>query len=148
MLYGTTQFGGSNAGAGGTIFRLSLSGGDYSVLYSFKGSPRDGAEGLSLIQASNGQFYGTTQSGGAFDLGVLFTFFPTPQTPLTLHSETGIGHFSISGPASKDFVIDASSTLHLWSPLATNSLSGSGAFDFQDSAAAGQSNRFYRARIP
>jgi len=60
-LYGTTFHGGTYAG--GTVFRMNLSG-NITTLYSFTGGTDGyGAEG-SLIQASDGYFYGVTQNGG------------------------------------------------------------------------------------
>jgi len=62
-LYGTTSRGGAHGQ--GTVFRITL-GGAYTILYSFGASPGDGAVPVAgLIQASDGNFYGTTASGGA-----------------------------------------------------------------------------------
>ena len=62
-LYGITDNGGK-AGGGGTLFKLTLSG-VYTSLHSFGVDNADGASPVSLIQASDGNFYGTTASGGA-----------------------------------------------------------------------------------
>lgn len=68
-LYGVAEFGGvtPNCGAGcGTVFKLSPQG-KYSLLYSFCSETNcsDGnSPGLTLVQASNGNFYGTTFCGG------------------------------------------------------------------------------------
>ena len=63
-LYGVTGNGGEYGG-GGTVFRITLDG-IYSVLHSFGASPTDGIVPLGgLVQASNGDFYGVTASGGA-----------------------------------------------------------------------------------
>jgi uncharacterized repeat protein (TIGR03803 family) len=61
-FYGTTSQGGTaNLG---TVFRISPSG-SYTSLYSFVGSPADGANPFSvLVQGSDSNFYGTTISGG------------------------------------------------------------------------------------
>jgi len=60
-FYGTTQSGGlSNAG---TVFKISTNGA-LTNLYSFSGG-NDGANPYAgLVQGSDGDFYGTTQSGG------------------------------------------------------------------------------------
>ncbi len=48
----------------GTVFRISP-GGSYTNLYSFAGSPNDGAiPAAGLVQGSDGNFYGTTADGG------------------------------------------------------------------------------------
>ena len=66
-LYGTTSWGGSssNCTAGcGTVFKLDATGAE-TVLYSFTGGA-DGARPASeLIRDAAGNFYGTTQYGGA-----------------------------------------------------------------------------------
>jgi uncharacterized repeat protein (TIGR03803 family) len=63
-LYGTTTVGGDSAcsfGGCGLVFRLTLGGG-YAVLHYFNGA--DGWGPDTLLQASDGNLYGTTQLGG------------------------------------------------------------------------------------
>jgi uncharacterized repeat protein (TIGR03803 family) len=71
-LYGTTWRGGPlDAGA---IFRIAL-GGTYAVLHLFTSSSIDGhSPRVALVQASDGNLYGTTEGNGASgnDLGTLF----------------------------------------------------------------------------
>jgi uncharacterized repeat protein (TIGR03803 family) len=68
-LYGTT-FGGGKYGAG-TVYKIDASG-NASVLYSFRG----GSDGLfpssSLVLDVAGNLYGTTDAGGAHNLGIVF----------------------------------------------------------------------------
>src|ERR1039457_4616191 len=48
-----------------------------SILYSFKGGTADGsASQADLIQASDGDFYGTTLAGGTYGLGTVFRVTP------------------------------------------------------------------------
>jgi len=72
-LYGTTSVGGVNSG--GTIFRVTLSG-KLTTLYSFcsqRPNCTDGARPLAgLIQATDGNLYGTTRDGGANTGGTVF----------------------------------------------------------------------------
>ena len=68
-LYGTTQLGGiissSCNGSCGTAFSISA-GGELTTLHSFDGT--DGSEPLGgLVQAQDGDLYGTTFNGGAND---------------------------------------------------------------------------------
>lgn len=100
-FYGATVSGGANhcdvipqsGGNCGTIFKIS-SDGEKTVLYSFGSSPADGVQPTgSLLQASDGNFYGTTTSGGANLCGLSGTricgtvFKMTPAGILTiLHS--------------------------------------------------------------
>ena len=70
--YGTTGFSAADR-VGGTIFQMSP-GGQVSFLYSF---PAFVIPNSSLIQDKNGNFYGTTISGGTYDGGVVFMMTPT-----------------------------------------------------------------------
>ena len=72
-FYGTAQYGGSNFA--GTVFQFSR-GGAVSPLYSFTGG-KDGATPLAgLVQGPDGNFYGTTYQGGAYDNGTVFRITP------------------------------------------------------------------------
>ena len=86
-LYGTTQYGGTRGG--GTVFKITASGG-LSTLYSFcsQGGCTDGQFPYGLIQGRDGDFYGTTSSGGAHGGPLCFgncgtVFKVTPQGTLT-----------------------------------------------------------------
>ena len=84
-LYGTTYGGGTNNG--GTIFKITPHG-TLMSLYSFcsqSGCP-DGAEPEAvLVQAANGDLYGTTVVGGANLRGTIFKITPSG-TLTTLYS--------------------------------------------------------------
>jgi uncharacterized repeat protein (TIGR03803 family) len=84
-FYGTTSEGGANSH--GTVFKISPSG-MLATLHSFcsESGCADGqhpSEGL--VQATDGNFYGTTYSGGAYGFGTVFTISPSG-TLATLHS--------------------------------------------------------------
>lgn len=71
-FYGTTYGGG--VGGDGTVFRITASG-KLMTLYSFcsKKSCVDGAKPFAgVIQATDGNFYGTTSSGGSKNQGTIF----------------------------------------------------------------------------
>ncbi|MFZ0284778.1 MAG: choice-of-anchor tandem repeat GloVer-containing protein [Terriglobales bacterium] len=72
-FYGTTQNGGTNGGYG-TVFKITP-GGALTTLHSF-----DEADGVApyggLVLAINGDFYGTTNVGGAFGGGNVFKITP------------------------------------------------------------------------
>jgi uncharacterized repeat protein (TIGR03803 family) len=70
LLYGTTSSGGSPSNDG-TVFSLSRSTG-LTTLHSFTGSDGIGPWG-ALLQATNGNFYGSTVIGGLNNFGTLFT---------------------------------------------------------------------------
>jgi uncharacterized repeat protein (TIGR03803 family) len=70
-FYGTTQYGGTSGF--GTIFKMSLAG-TVIVLQSFAQFDSDGAEPQgALIQASDGNLYGTCYSGGVNGWGTVFS---------------------------------------------------------------------------
>jgi uncharacterized repeat protein (TIGR03803 family) len=69
-FYGTTIYGGSSAGLG-TVFKLSSSG-SFSILHKFVGPLGGVYPSSGVIQASDGNLYGTTQWGGTYGLGVVF----------------------------------------------------------------------------
>jgi uncharacterized repeat protein (TIGR03803 family) len=73
-LYGATSGGGANGLNCGIVYKMTLDG-TQSVLYSFGSSTGDGCYPSSLIQASDGNFYGTTGSGGAFGGDLMGTAF-------------------------------------------------------------------------
>jgi uncharacterized repeat protein (TIGR03803 family) len=83
-LYGTTEWGGSSTGideAEGTVFEITPSG-LLTTLYSFCPSYPDCSDGANpeggLIQAANGDFYGTTYKGGVNDnSGTVFEISPS-----------------------------------------------------------------------
>jgi uncharacterized repeat protein (TIGR03803 family) len=82
-LYGTTYFGGTFGPYGyGTVYKLSPPAAEGSlwkqhILYSFAGGP-DGKypSGRLLINAKSGRIYGTTQSGGLVNWGVVYELAP------------------------------------------------------------------------
>lgn len=68
-LYGTTRLGG--AYGRGTVFRLNTDGSGFQILHSFEGD--DGAYPLhGVMQGSDGALYGTTRSGGHYEIGVVY----------------------------------------------------------------------------
>jgi uncharacterized repeat protein (TIGR03803 family) len=68
-FYGTTAFGGNDVRSGGTVFKITPSG-TLTTLYTFcsqivGGQCTDGeTPEAPLVQATNGDFYGTTEYGG------------------------------------------------------------------------------------
>ena len=92
-LYGTTYGGGSGKG---TVYELSPNGSggwSESVLYSLCSQPNcaDGAYPNGQVQASNGNFYATTESGGAYAAGTVFELSPKPRGGCPSGSYTGNG---------------------------------------------------------
>ena len=74
LLYGTTEFGGTNAA--GTVFTVTTNGTSYHTLWHF-GAAGDGfAPQGGLIQGSDGNFYGATSGGGTEQGGIVFKITP------------------------------------------------------------------------
>ncbi len=109
-FYGTTLYGGANAipactdngfeAACGTVFKITPNG-TLTILHSF--NLKDGALPTTLIQASDGDFYGTTFYGGhvacpqdQYGCGTIFKI-TTSGALTTLHKFTGADGFNGSG---------------------------------------------------
>jgi uncharacterized repeat protein (TIGR03803 family) len=80
-LYGMTLQGGINGA--GTVFKLTLEG-VLTSIYSFcsQANCADGSSPNGILQATDGNFYGTTMTGGASSRGTIFKL--TPQGAFTL----------------------------------------------------------------
>jgi uncharacterized repeat protein (TIGR03803 family) len=90
-MYGITFFSSANSGGPGTIFRVTP-GGTVTTLYSFcalSGCADGEVPYGALIQATNGQLYGTTTAGGANGDGTVFEL-TLAGTLTTLHSFGGL----------------------------------------------------------
>lgn len=70
-LYGLTTSGGANSS--GVLFEYEITTNTYIKKIDFNGTNGSGPNG-SLIEASNGKFYGLTSSGGANSRGTLFEY--------------------------------------------------------------------------
>ncbi len=111
-LYGATSDGGT--GGGGTVFRLSPSGGgwSYSLLYSITGPAGDQCgPAWTLVMDGGGDLYGTTQCDGANNLGNVFKLTPSggSWTYTSLHDFTGGGN---DGEFPLSVILDTSGNLY------------------------------------
>ncbi len=85
-FYGTTYQGGTSGN--GTVFKVTPSGTE-TVLYDFAGGAGDGANPeAGVIQASDGNFYGSTLQGAAGGVGMVFKLTPNG-TETILHTFAG-----------------------------------------------------------
>jgi uncharacterized repeat protein (TIGR03803 family) len=80
-FYGTAKIGGAQSD--GTVFRVTPSG-ELMTLHSFAGYPTDGENPVAgLVQGTDGNFYGTTEGGGANNescpsgCGTIFSITPS-----------------------------------------------------------------------
>ncbi len=76
-FYGTTEVGGTGGldQGEGTVFKMTFAG-KITILHSFVGSDGSGADGSyprgALVEASDGNLYGTCSNGGANNAGTVF----------------------------------------------------------------------------
>lgn len=87
-LYGYADAGGANNM--GVIFSYDLTDSIYTKLVNFSGEENGSNPGGSLVQAADGQLWGTTFSGGVKNKGVLFSF-DTATSTLTKHIDFSVG---------------------------------------------------------
>jgi uncharacterized repeat protein (TIGR03803 family) len=74
-LYGTASAGGRPIGGGGTVFAVNPVTGAESVLHAFHGG-NDGRIPLAALINVGGMLYGTTEEGGASEVGTVFSINP------------------------------------------------------------------------
>lgn len=87
-LYGTTAYGGgSNAG---TVYKLDPSG-NFSVLHEFDGADGGANPYAVLIQANDGNLYGTTAYGGSSNAGTVFKLDPSGTVSVLHQFDGGVG---------------------------------------------------------
>ncbi len=83
-LFGTTYFGGANGY--GTVFAVDPATNAYAVLHDFNTGSGNGANPYSgLLQATDGNLYGTTVSGGANGYGTIFKIDPSGSSFTVVH---------------------------------------------------------------
>jgi len=93
LIYGTTAAGGTSHGGYGTIYSVDPNTGAEAVLYKFTDGS-DGAYPIAGLISAGGNFYGTTNAGGANNLGTMFEWDTTSsrfRTIYTFAMQTG-GH--------------------------------------------------------
>ncbi len=148
MLYGMTQSGGGSIN--GSIFRLNPDGTRYEKVYAFSGLNGTGGNPLSeLIAGPDGTLYGTTSTGGVFNLGTVFRIsFDTSGPELTIRSFGG--GFELSWPeAGADFQLQFTSNVsnpNGWTSTGLTPVLSNGAYRVQTQPA--QSSGFYRLVKP
>jgi uncharacterized repeat protein (TIGR03803 family) len=104
-LYGTTEGGGLlNSG---TVFKLD-SANNETILYSFQNGDDGGFPIAGVVRDSAGNLYGTAETGGSANLGVVFKLDPSGKETV-LHAFTGgsDGAYPVGG-----VVLDADGNLY------------------------------------
>lgn len=83
-LYGMTQMGGSLGS--GTIFRIGTDGSGFQLVHTFTGTATDGALPYGSLTLSGTTAYGMTSSGGANNVGTVFSLDTISTNFQILHS--------------------------------------------------------------
>lgn len=95
IIYGYTRNGG--IGQRGVLYSYHLSSRKYTALLHFEPKP-NGATGINnLMQASNGLMYGTTQLGGKYGKGVIYSVDPVTDSFKKLYDLKDSTGFNLFG---------------------------------------------------
>src|SRR5579859_6848755 len=116
-LFGTavTGGGGSCEGGCGVVFMLSNSGGswNFSVIHTFTGGADGSGPGSPVSIDKNGNVYGTTPTGGANGMGVVYKLMSNATGGWTLHViHTFTGGADGGGGSAGRLLIDAGGNLY------------------------------------
>jgi uncharacterized repeat protein (TIGR03803 family) len=108
-FYGVTENGGTGGGSAGSIFEITPAG-TLTTLYSFCGLPNcyGGVfPEARLLQAADGNFYGTTYEGGSGGAGTVFSlntglapFVSFIRNPAKIGQQFGILGYGLTGTTS------------------------------------------------
>jgi uncharacterized repeat protein (TIGR03803 family) len=146
-FYGTTYGGGPN-GQGG-IFKITPQGA-LTPLYLFSGGADGSASYAMLVRANDGDFYGTTQYGGAHGEGVVFKInaYSTAPVLTSITLSAGAIDISWSGLPGQSFKAQYATNLSQtnWSSLG-GPVTATNGFASQIDSAPASTQRFYRVYL-
>ena len=149
-LYGTTCFGGNSQL--GTIFQITPSG-NLTPLVLFSGTsgsaPGANPQGV-LAQGTDGNFYGTTSTGGASGLGTIFRLsVPMPPVFKAIALTNGAATLTWSAVAGQSYQLQYSTNLMQtnWNILGKFVIATNGAVTRTDLNAGDSPQRFYRVLL-
>ncbi len=98
-FYGTTFYGGNVGQGNGIVFKMDQNG-VVSVLYNFSGNTGGANPSGGVVQATDGNLYGTTSAGGAYGYGTIFRISTTGKFVSQRRSAKTLRRLRCSGPAA------------------------------------------------
>lgn len=122
-VYGTTYQGG--AFGVGTVFKVDSSG-HQSVLYSFQSEETGWFPQSTLVRDAAGNFYGTTNQGGASSTGVVFKIDPTGNETVLYTFTGGADGYSPNATLVRDTAGNLYGTTYLGGAFTSHCLQGCG----------------------
>jgi uncharacterized repeat protein (TIGR03803 family) len=98
VLYGTTPYGGRKISPAGTVFSVTATG-VFTVLSKFNnGKNNPSGPFAGLIQGTDGNLYGTTQSGGSSNAGTVYNVSPAGSLSVIYNFKGGnSGYYPFAG---------------------------------------------------
>jgi uncharacterized repeat protein (TIGR03803 family) len=94
-FYGTAGYS-TTSGNNGIVFKITPAG-KFTIVHNFAGYPNDGSQPYgSIIQAADGNFYGTTLRGGKSNLGTIYKMTPAGILNV-IHSFDSTGYNPLAG---------------------------------------------------
>jgi uncharacterized repeat protein (TIGR03803 family) len=127
-FYGATEVGGANGD--GVVFEITPSG-NLTTLYNLGASSTDGKyPQAGVMQASDGNIYGTTGQGGANSLGTVFKLAMSPALPAPVQVTPGATQIPLGGTVTLNWsVLNAfSQTMQVCFASVTPAVSSAGAW--------------------
>ncbi len=100
-FYGILQNSPSSGSGSGVVFQVTPAG-KYSIVYNFQNGADGGNPVGYLVEATDGNFYGATTTGGSgADTGTIYKLTPGATFPWVLTTEYNLGSLTGTGPSGQ-----------------------------------------------
>jgi uncharacterized repeat protein (TIGR03803 family) len=152
-FYGTTRYGGPYLRYGqsqGTVFKMTPDG-ELTTVYAFTGGNDGAYPNSTLVQDKDGNFYGTTEAGGASDHGVVFRLSLGSVPAPVFQSVTKVGGTIVltwSAVAGQTYQLQFKTNLNQtsWDDLGSPTIATNSTVTAYDSPGP-DPHRFYRVKL-
>jgi uncharacterized repeat protein (TIGR03803 family) len=106
-LYGTAQWGGADGG-GGTVYRVTRDGAEFSIIRAFTLRGLDGGILPASLTRSGPALYGVSVSGGQFASGTIFKIAPptSPEIILSTRNTENSSEITLTAPLGPTYRIE------------------------------------------